>query len=128
MKSISSLVRAAAVALVALGASALVPSTGSEAQAQYGWSHGGPRVQHHRVAPRHVYRHRHVAPRRVYHRPVVRHYAPRYRAAYYAPRYRPVYAAPVYYGGARRCVIEKRWVHTHYGPQRIKQRVCYRGW
>ena len=98
MTSISSLVRAAALALVALGAGALVPSTGSEAQAQSGWSHGGRSVQHHRAAPRHAYRYRHVAPRRVYHRPVVRHYGPRYRPAYYAPRYRPVYAAPVYYG------------------------------
>jgi hypothetical protein len=113
MKIVSKLVRIAAFAAFAIGASALVPSTGSEAQAQYGYSHGGHRVQHHRVAPRPVYRHRHVAPRRAYNRPYVRHYG---------PRYRPVYAAP------RRCVIRTRWVNTYYGPQLVRQRVCSRGW
>ena len=112
MKIVTNVVRAAVFAVFALGASALVPSTGSEAQAQSGWSKGH-RAQHHRVAPRPVYRHRHVAPRRVYHRPVVRHYG---------PRYRPVHVAP------RRCVIRSRWVNTYYGPRLVKQRVCYRRW
>lgn len=123
MKIVSNLVRAAAFAAFALGAGALVPSTGSEAQAQSGYSHGGYRVSHQRVAHRPVYRHRHVAPRRVYHRPVVRHYGPRYRPAryYYAPRVRPVYVAPT------RCVIRARWVNTYYGPQLVRKRVC-RAW
>ncbi len=37
MKIVSKLVRIAAFAAFAIGASALVPSTGSEAQAQYGY-------------------------------------------------------------------------------------------
>lgn len=142
MKIVSNLVRAAAVAGFALLAGAFAPPTASEAQATSGWSHQH-RAHHYRAAPRHVYRHRHFshrhayhrparhyyAPRRVYHRPVVRHhYGPRfYRSGFYAPRYRPVHIAPIYVG-SRHCVIKKRWVHTHYGMRRIKQRVCYRGW
>lgn len=155
MKIISNLVRAAAVAGFALLAGALAPTPGGEAQAQSGWSHGGHRAHYHRAAPRHVYRHRaaprrvhyraahhyaprrayhrparhYHAPRRVYHRPVVRHhYAPRYyRSGFYAPRSRPVHVVPIYVG-ARHCKVKKRWVYTPYGPRRIKQRVCYRGW
>jgi hypothetical protein len=119
---IVNIVRAALFAAFAIGASALVPSAGGEAQAQSGWH--GPRAQHHRaaprpayrhrgVAPRPVYRHRHVAPHRVHRRPVVRHYG---------PRFRPVYASP------RRCVIRTRWVNTYYGPQLVRQRVCHPRW
>ena len=110
MKLISNLVRAAAFAAFAIGASAFVPATSSEAQAQYGYSYGGGhRVQHHRVAPRHVYRYRHVAPRRGYYRPGVRHYG---------PRFRPVYVAP------QRCFVRSRWVNTYYGPRMVRQRIC----
>jgi hypothetical protein len=129
MKIFSNLVRAAVFAAFATGASALVPTSGGEAQAQ-GYSHGGHRVQHHRAAHRPVVRHRHVAPRRVhYYRPGVRHhYRPvvrhHYRPVvrYHAPRVRPVYVSP------RRCVWRNRWVQTYYGPQLVKQRVCYRRW
>lgn len=110
MKLLSNLVRAAAFAAVAIGASAFVPSTGSQAQAQYGYSYGGGhRVQHHRFAPRHVYRHRHFAPRRGYYRPVVRHYG---------PSFRPIYIAP------QRCFVRARWVNTYYGPQLVRKRIC----
>ena len=125
MKIFSNIVRAAALAAVALGASALAPTTGSEAQAQSGYWHGGHRVSHQRVVHRPVYRHRHVAPRRVYHRPVVRHYGPRYRPIaryHYGPRIRPIYVAPT------RCVIRARWVNTYYGPQLVRKRVCHRAW
>lgn len=130
MKIVTNFVRAAALAVFAIGASAFVPSTGGDAQAQgHGWS--GHRVQHQRVAPRHAYGYRHAAPRRVYHhRPVVRHhYRPVVRHHYrpvvrhhYRPYYAPVYAAP------RRCVWRARWVQTYYGPQLVNQRVCYRRW
>ena len=128
MTSVTNLVRAAALAIFAIGASAFAPSTGSEAQAQ-GWS--GHRAQHHRAAPRHAYGHRHVAPRRVYqHRPVFRHhYRPVVRhhwrpvvRHHYRPYVTPVYVAP------RRCVWRARWVHTYSGPRLINQRVCFRRW
>lgn len=109
MKILSNLVRAAAFAAFAVGASAFVPSTTSEAQAQSGYSYSGHRAQHHRAAPRHVYRPRHVAPHRGYYRPGVRHYG---------PRYRPMYAAP------RRCVVRSRLVNTYYGPRMVRQRIC----
>ena len=113
MKIVSKLVRVAAFAAFAIGASALVPSTGSQAQAQSGYSHGGQRAQPHRAAPRPAYRHRNVAPRRAYNRPVVRHYGPRFRPAYVAPQ---------------RCVVRSRWVNTYNGPRLVRQRVCSRAW
>lgn len=79
------------------------------------------RVVHHHYAPRRVV-HRHYAPRRFVHY----NHAPRY--VYHRPRVRTVfYAAPVYYS-PRRCKIKKRWVHTYYGPQLVKQRVCRHRW
>lgn len=109
MKILSNLVRAAAFAAFAIGASVFVPSTGSEAQAQSGYSYGGQRVQHHRAVPRHGYRQRHVAPRRGYYRPGVRHYG---------PRFRPIYVAP------RHCVVRSRLVNTYYCPRMVRQRIC----
>ena len=106
MKILSNLVRAAAFAAFAIGASAFVPSTASEAQAQSGYSYGGHRAQHHRAAPRHVYRPRHVAPHPGYYRPAVRHYG---------PRHPPLYAPPP------RCVLRSRRVNTHSGPRRVRQ-------
>ncbi|MDP2358172.1 MAG: hypothetical protein Q8M31_19210 [Beijerinckiaceae bacterium] len=109
MKILSNLARAAAFAAFAIGASAFVPSTGSEAQAQSGYSYGGQRVQQNRAAPRGAYRQRQVAPRRAYNRPGVRNYG---------PRYRPMYAAP------RRCVVRTRMVNTYNGPRLVRQRIC----
>jgi hypothetical protein len=153
MRQVFGLIRIAAIAALTLGAAALTAPAPAEAQNRHGWSGGHvryntPRVhrqayrQAHRplvrhagprhYAPRRVVRHvnygprrvayRHYAPRRVVHR----QYAPRY--VYHRPRARAVfYAAPVYYS-PRRCVIKKRWVHTYYGPQLVKQRVCRHRW
>ncbi len=120
MKILSNLVRAAAFAAFAIGASVFVPSTGSEAQAQSGYSYGGQRAQHHRAVPRHGYRQRHVAPRRGYYSPGVRHYGPRYRPSvrHYGPRFRPVYIAP------QRCFVRSRLVNTYSGPRMVRQRIC----
>ena len=109
MKIVSNLIRAAALAIFAFGASTLVPTTSSEAQAQSGYSHGGQRAQSQRAAPRPSYRQRNVAPRRVQRRPVVRHYGPRYRPRVVAPR---------------RCVVRSRVINTYYGPRVVRQRIC----
>lgn len=116
MKILSNLIRAAALGAFAIGASALVPSIGAEAQAQSGYSHGGQRAQHHRAAPRSGMRHRQAAPRRAYRGPAARHYGPRVR--HYGPRVRPMYVAPP------RCVIRSRVVNTYYGPRVVRQRIC----
>lgn len=117
MKIVSNLIRAAAFAAFALGASALVPTSDSEAQAQSGWSQGN-RAQSHRGAPRPAVRHRHVAPRhaaprRVHRRPAARHYG---------PRVRPMRVAP------QRCVIRSRWVNTYQGRRLVQQRICRPRW
>jgi hypothetical protein len=116
MKIVSNLVRAAALAVFAIGASAFAPSSSGEAQAQSGYSYGGQRAQHNRAAPRPAYRHRQASPRRSYNRPVVRHQRPVVR--HYGPRYRPMYVAP------QRCVIRSRWVNTYSGPRLVRQRIC----
>ena len=116
MKIVSNLVRAAALAVFAIGASAFAPSSSNEAQAQSGYSYGGQRAQHNRAAPRPAYRQRQAAPRRSYNRPGVRHQRP--AARYYGPRYRPMYVAP------QRCVIRSRWVNTYSGPRLVRQRIC----
>ena len=117
MSIISKLARAAAVAAFALGLSAFAPTTSVEAQAQ-GWS--GHRGHQYRTAHRPVVRHHYRPVARHHYRPVVRHH---YRPV--VRYHRPAYVMPIYVS-PRRCVTKKRWVNTYYGPQLVKQRVCYR--
>jgi hypothetical protein len=102
--------RMAALAITAIGGAAFMTPGDAHAQG-YGWS--GPYAHSYRVTHRPAYRHGRVAPRRV----VVPH----------RRVHRPVYYAPVRYT-PRRCVIRQKWVHTYYGPQLVRQRVCYRHW
>ena len=124
MIRVFSVVRSAAIAIAAIGAAAFMIPIDARAQG-HGWS--GPYAHGYRVTHRPAYRHGRVAPRRVVvhhrrvHRPVYRTRV--VRSGFYAP----AYYAPVRYT-PRRCVIRQKWVHTSYGPQRVRQRVCYRHW
>lgn len=117
-------VRTAAIAIAAIGAAAFTAPGDAHAQG-HGWS--GSYAHGHRVAHRPAYRHGRgvVHHRQVYRRHVHRPVYPArvVRSGFYAP----VYYAPVRYA-PRRCVIRQKWVRTYYGPQLVRQRVCYRHW
>lgn len=121
--------RAAGVAAAALIAVIVAAPAPAESAQRHGWS--GHRAHHHRAWARPVHAHRPTYARRhVGHRHVVVRHRHVHRPIYRTRVVRAGFAPPFYVHAGwrppRRCFIQQRWVHTYYGPQLIRQRVCHR--